>query len=124
MRGLVRAHLIFVEFEGWLTCVQGDPQSALGQYGDVLLLLQLCIARYEVGISPCPCFSLTIYSCLQLRSGVFKHGGRILDASYLTSSWAVYNLADLADTESTLVNDWVRAVFDSNSVGIDDNILR
>ncbi|KAF8605118.1 hypothetical protein BDV93DRAFT_73650 [Ceratobasidium sp. AG-I] len=101
---LVAAGLAFLEdleYAGF-----GDPQSALGQYGDVLLLLQLCIARYE------------------LRSGVFKHGGRTLDASYLTSSWAVYNLADLTDAECTLVNDWIRAVFDSNSVGIDDNILR
>jgi hypothetical protein len=55
---------------------------------------------------------------------VFKHGDRLLDASYLTSSWAVYNLVDLSDSERTLVNDWVKAAFDSNSFGIDDNILR
>ncbi|QRV91041.1 mediator complex subunit Med5 [Ceratobasidium sp. AG-Ba] len=84
----------------------GDPQSAMGQYGDVLLLVQLLIARYE------------------LRNGMFKHGERSLDASYLTSSWAVYNLVDLGDSERILVNDWVKAAFDSGSVGIDDNILR
>lgn len=60
----------------------------------------------------------------QLRNGLFKHGERLLDASYLTSSWAVYNLVDLADSERILVNDWVKAAFDSGSVGIDDNILR
>ncbi|KAH7345367.1 hypothetical protein B0J17DRAFT_38253 [Rhizoctonia solani] len=84
----------------------GDPQSALGQYGDVLLLLQLLVTRYE------------------LRSGTLKHGDRVLDASYLTSSWAVYNLSDLTESERTLINDWVKAAFDSNSFGIDDNILR
>lgn len=55
MQALVRVHL-FIKFDWGLTCIQGDPQSALGQYGDVLLLLQLCIARYEVRTSPCPCF--------------------------------------------------------------------
>ncbi|KAG8763507.1 mediator complex subunit [Ceratobasidium sp. 423] len=84
----------------------GDPQSALGQYGDVLLLLQLLVTRYELG------------------SGILKHGDRVLDASYLTSSWAVYNLSDLTEPERTLINDWVKAAFDSNSFGIDDNILR
>ncbi|KAG8696813.1 mediator complex subunit, partial [Ceratobasidium sp. 394] len=101
---LVAAGLAFLEDLEYAGV--GDPQSALGQYGDVLLLLQLLIARYE------------------LRNGIFKHGERLLDASYLTSSWAVYNLVDLPDSERMLVNDWVKAAFDSNSFGIDDNILR
>ncbi|CAE6405466.1 unnamed protein product [Rhizoctonia solani] len=84
----------------------GDPQSALGQYGDVLLLLQLLVTRYE------------------LKSGTLKHGDRVLDASYLTSSWAVYHLSDLTEPERTLINDWVKAAFDSNSFGIDDNTWR
>ncbi|KAJ1311825.1 hypothetical protein OPQ81_010286 [Rhizoctonia solani] len=84
----------------------GDPQSAFGQYGYVLLLLQLLVTRYELG------------------SGTLKHGDRVLDVSYLTSSWAVYNLSDLTEPERTLINDWVKAAFDSNSVGIDDNTLR
>ncbi|CAE6505324.1 unnamed protein product [Rhizoctonia solani] len=84
----------------------GDPQSALGQYGDVLLLLQLLVTRYE------------------LKSGTLKHGDRVLDASYLTSSWAVYHVSDLTEPERTLINDWVKAAFDSNSFGIDDNTWR
>ncbi|CAE6436951.1 unnamed protein product [Rhizoctonia solani] len=84
----------------------GDPQSALGQYGDVLLLLQLLVTRYE------------------LKSGTLKHSDRVLDASCLTSSWAVYHLSDLTEPERTLINDWVKAAFDSNSFGIDDNTLR
>ncbi|KDN44052.1 hypothetical protein RSAG8_05784, partial [Rhizoctonia solani AG-8 WAC10335] len=84
----------------------GDPQSALGQYGDVLLLLQLLVTRYE------------------LKSGTLKHGDRVLDTSCLTSSWAVYHLSDLTEPERTLINDWVKAAFDSNSFGIDDNTLR
>ncbi|CAE7147117.1 unnamed protein product [Rhizoctonia solani] len=99
----VAAGLAFLEdLEGGV----GDPQSALGQYGDVLLLLQLLVTRYE------------------LKSGTLKHGDRVLDASYLTSSWAVYNLTDLTDPERTLISDWVKAAFDSNSFGIDDNVLR
>ncbi|KAF8760746.1 Mediator complex subunit Med5 [Rhizoctonia solani] len=85
----------------------GDPQSALGQYGDVLLLLQLLVTRYEM---------------FQQKSGTLKHGDRVLDASCLTSSWAVYNLSDLTEPERTLISDWVKAAFDSNSFGIDDNI--
>ncbi|CUA74215.1 E3 ubiquitin-protein ligase HERC2 [Rhizoctonia solani] len=100
---LVAAGLAFLE--DWEGAGVGDPQSALGQYGDVLLLLQLLVTRYE------------------LKSGTLKHGDRVLDASYLTSSWAVYHLSDLNDSERTLINDWVKAVFDPNS-GIDDNILR
>ncbi|CAE6505088.1 unnamed protein product [Rhizoctonia solani] len=100
----VAAGLAFLE--DWEGAGVGDPQSALGQYGDVLLLLQLLVTRYE------------------LRSGTLKHGDRVLDASYLTSSWAVYNLLDLTEPERTLINDWVKAAFDSNSFGIDDNILR
>ncbi|CAE6473801.1 unnamed protein product [Rhizoctonia solani] len=87
----------------------GDPQSALGQYGDVLLLLQLLVTRYEM---------------FQQKSGTLKHGDRVLDASCLTSSWAVYNLSDLTEPERTLISDWVKAAFDSNSFGIDDNVLR
>ncbi|QRV76224.1 mediator complex subunit Med5 [Ceratobasidium sp. AG-Ba] len=101
---LVAAGLAFLEDFDYAGV--GDPQSAMGQYGDVLLLVQLLIARYE------------------LRNGMFKHGERSLDASYLTSSWAVYNLVDLGDSERILVNDWVKAAFDSGSVGIDDTILR
>ncbi|CAE6428258.1 unnamed protein product [Rhizoctonia solani] len=84
----------------------GDPQSALSQYGDVLLLLQLLVTRYEQ------------------RSGTLKHGDRVLDVSYLTSSWAVYNLSDLTDLERTLINDWVKAAFDPGSPGIEDNVFR
>ncbi|KAG9125906.1 mediator complex subunit [Ceratobasidium sp. 392] len=101
---LVAAGLAFLEDLEYAGV--GDPQSALDKYGDVLLLLQLLIARYE------------------LRNGTFKHGERQLDASYLTSSWAVYNVVDLPDAERMLVNDWVKAAFDSNSEGIEDNLWR
>ncbi|CAE6494955.1 unnamed protein product [Rhizoctonia solani] len=100
----VAAGLAFLE--DWEGAGVGDPQSAFGQYGDVLLLLQLLVTRYELG------------------GGTLKHGDRVLDASYLTSSWAVYNLSDLTEPERTLINDWVKAAFDSTSFGIDDNIWR
>ncbi|ELU41194.1 Med5 domain-containing protein [Rhizoctonia solani AG-1 IA] len=105
----------------------GDPQSALGQYGDVLLLLQLLVTRYEVRTQFRAYPVLQPFGSCQMfqqKSGTLKHGDRVLDASCLTSSWAVYNLSDLTEPERTLISDWVKAAFDSNSFGIDDNVLR
>lgn len=45
---LVRTRFVAHIEQANLFSISGDPQSALGQYGDVLLLLQLLIARYEV----------------------------------------------------------------------------
>ncbi|KDQ16801.1 hypothetical protein BOTBODRAFT_240711 [Botryobasidium botryosum FD-172 SS1] len=83
-----------------------DPQFALGHFGDVVLFLQRCLYRY------------------QLFSFDFHVGERHFSAEYLRSTFMVYGLDALPQEERKIVNDWLKAVFDSQSEGIDDQILR
>ncbi|GBE78206.1 hypothetical protein SCP_0110890 [Sparassis crispa] len=84
----------------------GDPQAAVSHLGDVLLFLQSTIVRFN------------------LLSAPFVLGGRALSPEFLFSAATIYRLADLKGEDLGAFNGWFKALFDINSEGIEDTILR
>ncbi|KAH8120455.1 mediator complex subunit Med5-domain-containing protein [Phellopilus nigrolimitatus] len=86
----------------------GDPQSAVGHFGNVVLFLQAALVKY------------------QLSSHTFALGERTLSTEYLLSTSIVYRMSQLQYNGEELVAmaAWPKALFDTNSEGIEDNILR
>lgn len=50
--------------------------------------------------------------------------GRILSYAFLTTTWATLPLHSLVAADRAVANSWLEAIFDSNSEGIDDELLR
>ncbi|KAH9064223.1 mediator complex subunit Med5-domain-containing protein, partial [Lactarius vividus] len=85
--------------------VVGDPQSAVGNLGDIVLFVQLATARFKI-------------------SDTLKHKNRPLDMSYLRKTDAVLNSPVLTADETRALRTWFKALFDKNSEGIEDGVLR
>ncbi|KAJ3568067.1 hypothetical protein NP233_g5948 [Leucocoprinus birnbaumii] len=84
----------------------GDPQTAVSHLGDVVLLVQYTIVRFR--LSP------TNYSLMD----------QTISASHLFSSTNVQDPGTLSADEATSFAAWFKALFDTNSEGIEDNIIR
>ncbi|THH04163.1 hypothetical protein EW145_g5729 [Phellinidium pouzarii] len=84
----------------------GDPQTAVGHLGNVVLFLQATLVKY------------------QLSSHVFMLGDRLLATDYLLSTSTVYRMSQLGGEDISAMAAWPKALFDKNSEGIEDNILR
>ncbi|KAH7915833.1 mediator complex subunit Med5-domain-containing protein [Hygrophoropsis aurantiaca] len=84
----------------------GDPQTAVSHLGDIVFFVQLMLNRFQI-------------SALEL-----KKGNKILSTHYLRSTSTIYRLDELTGQNLTAFNAWFKAIFDSNSEGIDDAILR
>ncbi|KAH8102457.1 hypothetical protein BXZ70DRAFT_986358 [Cristinia sonorae] len=83
----------------------GDPQTAVAHLGDVVLFLQYALARFH------------------LSSMVFRLKGRELKADVLYSGTVTHRI-DSRGEDAPTFNTWFKALFDSNSEGIEDTILR
>ncbi|KIJ40133.1 hypothetical protein M422DRAFT_780814 [Sphaerobolus stellatus SS14] len=84
----------------------GDPQTAVSHIGEVVLFLQSVLARFKI------------------TSSVFHINDRLLRSDVLHSSSAVYAPESLSDPDKATLDAWRKAIFDRNSEGIDDDILR
>ncbi|KAH9082083.1 hypothetical protein EDB83DRAFT_2310327 [Lactarius deliciosus] len=103
LSALVSGALVVVEeydFE-----VVGDPQSAVGNLGDIVLFVQLATARFKI-------------------PDTLKHKNRPLDMSYLRKTDAILNSPVLTADEARALRTWFKALFDKNSEGIEDGVLR
>jgi mediator of RNA polymerase II transcription subunit 5 len=98
----------------------GDPQSAVGNLGDVVLFAQLAITRFKV----IRVFSeiLGLFNTIQI-SDTLKHKNRPLDISYLRRADAIPVLS-APTAEAKAFKTWSKALFDKNSEGIEDGVLR
>ncbi|KAH8988871.1 hypothetical protein EDB92DRAFT_2089586 [Lactarius akahatsu] len=85
--------------------VVGDPQSAVGNLGDIVLFVQLATARFKI-------------------SDTLKHKNRPLDMSYLRKTDAILNSPVPTADETRALKTWFKALFDKNSEGIEDGVLR
>ncbi|TCD61756.1 mediator complex subunit [Steccherinum ochraceum] len=83
----------------------GDPQTAVAHLGDVVLFLQSALARFH------------------LSSTVFRIKDRELRTDVL-SAGSITHRIDQKGEDTLVFNAWFKALFDSNSEGIDDTILR
>ncbi|KAH7931048.1 hypothetical protein BV22DRAFT_1053726 [Leucogyrophana mollusca] len=84
----------------------GDPQTAVSHLGDIVLFVQLVLGRFQISAS------------------ALKRGDKVLPTDYLRSTATIYRLDELSGENVTAFNAWFKAIFDSNSEGIDDTILR
>ncbi|PPQ64382.1 hypothetical protein CVT26_002089 [Gymnopilus dilepis] len=84
----------------------GDPQTAVGHVGDVFLFLQYAIIRFKF-----PNRSIT-------------KGDKTFSPSYLLSPMPRNMPGERPPEEYRPVPAWFKALFDPNSEGIEDNILR
>ncbi|EJD03833.1 uncharacterized protein FOMMEDRAFT_154950 [Fomitiporia mediterranea MF3/22] len=84
----------------------GDPQTGLEYLGNVILFLQATLVKY------------------QLSSHIFTLGDRVLATDYLLSTSTVFRMSSLGLEDVNVVKAWSKALFDTNSEGIEDNILR
>ncbi|KAI5123762.1 hypothetical protein M0805_000352 [Coniferiporia weirii] len=84
----------------------GDPQTAVSHLGSVILFLQATLIKY------------------QLSSYPFMLGERAISTDYLLSTSTVYRLSQLGEEDINAMAAWPKALFDKNSEGIEDNILR
>ncbi|KAI0307798.1 hypothetical protein B0F90DRAFT_1813191 [Multifurca ochricompacta] len=83
----------------------GDPQSAVGNLGDIVLFVQLATARFKV-------------------SGILKYKSRAVDMSYLGRADAILMPPAFTGEEARAFKTWFKALFDKNSEGIEDGVLR
>ncbi|KAI0788572.1 mediator complex subunit Med5-domain-containing protein [Abortiporus biennis] len=84
----------------------GDPQTAVSHLGDIVLFLELTFARFN------------------LSSELFVLNGRKLNAALLASVAVSYPVEALESGDASAFTAWFKALFDNNSEGIDDAILR
>ncbi|KAJ7631007.1 hypothetical protein FB45DRAFT_554296 [Roridomyces roridus] len=84
----------------------GDPQTAVGHLGDVVLFVQSTLTRFH------------------LETDMFTFGGRSLSSSFLRTTATVHRLNQLLPQDRIAFNMWYKVLFDSGSEGIEDTILR
>ncbi|KAI0778549.1 mediator complex subunit Med5-domain-containing protein [Trametes elegans] len=104
MTDLVAHALAFVEDYDCETV--GDPQTAVTHLGDVVLFVEATIAR----------FNLVTHS--------FSVGERKLNPEFLRTAGLTHKVEELKPEELSAFNSWTKALFDPNSEGIEDTILR
>ncbi|KAI0348474.1 hypothetical protein BDW22DRAFT_1350685 [Trametopsis cervina] len=84
----------------------GDPQTAVSHIGNIVLFVQIAVGHYQLG------------KCK------FVLGDRTLDADMLSSATIVYRVEDLKGDDAAAFTIWHKALFDSQSEGIEDSVLR
>ncbi|XP_006454397.1 hypothetical protein AGABI2DRAFT_214397 [Agaricus bisporus var. bisporus H97] len=84
----------------------GNPQTAVSHLGNIILLVQYVIIRYQLNPTSISMMDQTI------------------SAAYLFSSAHVQDVGTLPTEEAVAFSAWFKALFDSNSEGIEDTILR
>ncbi|KAF8503938.1 mediator complex subunit Med5-domain-containing protein [Hysterangium stoloniferum] len=86
--------------------IVGDPQTAVTHIGEVVLFLQSVLARFRI------------------TSSVFRVDDRVLRSDGLRSTSVVFPYGTLSEDDRVTINAWRKAIFDHDSEGIDDEILR
>lgn len=84
----------------------GDPQTAVGHLGNVVLFVQYTLGRF------------------QLELDTYVKEGRALPVDFLRQTHEVWPVESLTPAEAASFQAWFKALFDSNSEGIEDSILR
>ena len=101
--------------------IPGDPQSAVGNLGDIVLFVQLATARFKVTDQ------LIWYpKCIQGHqiSDTLKHNNKLLDMNFLRRTDTILTPSVLTPEETRALKTWFKALFDKNSEGIEDGVLR
>lgn len=109
---VIPLHIDFIEFVSYLLAFVedfdcdsvGDPQTAVGQFGNIILFLQAVFQKYK------------------LSSYTFTLGDRKLPTDYLLSTSAVYRASQFDNYEVAIVKKWASTLFQEEN-GIGDNIL-
>ncbi|THH20641.1 hypothetical protein EW146_g766 [Bondarzewia mesenterica] len=84
----------------------GDPGTAVSHLGDVVIFLQWTMARYK------------------LSTTLRELGDKPLDPGYLRETDNVQRIEDFSGEQAAAFNSWFKALFDKNSEGIEDGVLR
>lgn len=144
MRLLV-SFLFLFHFLGHETSCAGDPQTAVSHLGDVVLFVQYSLVKFKVSEHDYAPFLLTyiplricpfsIYS-IETSSNVDCHHLSQFENHEFTKDNVTVSAESFSDVEVYLrahsrtvedvstFNTWKKALFDTNSEGIEDNILR
>jgi len=116
--------------------LQGDPQTAVSHLGDVVLFVQYALAKFKVSVF---CFTNSINSieCHHARpiAREFQKQKKFENHEFtkdgVTVSTASFSDVDVylrahgrTPEDMTTFNTWTKALFDTSSEGIEDNILR
>ncbi|KAG1761900.1 mediator complex subunit Med5-domain-containing protein [Suillus occidentalis] len=83
----------------------GDPQTAVSHLGDIVLFAEMVLAKFRIS------------------SPIIKDG-KVYRTELLRCTSRVYQLDDLSPEHKSAFATWYKAIFDSNSEGIDDALLR
>ncbi|KZT72740.1 hypothetical protein DAEQUDRAFT_743398 [Daedalea quercina L-15889] len=113
LRELLSSALAFVE--GYDCETVGDPQTAVSHLGEVVLFLQEMVARHNVCVFHAP--------SLLTRTNATT-GDRKLDIDFILPVATVYPVHELKGEAAADFQAWNKALFDKNSEGIEDSILR
>ncbi|KAH9837111.1 mediator complex subunit Med5-domain-containing protein [Rhodofomes roseus] len=104
LRELLASALAFVEDYDCETV--GDPQTAVSHLGDVVLFLQEMVARHN---------------WTRTNASIGDHK---LNVDFILPVATVYQVHELQDEAAADFQAWNKALFDKNSEGIEDSILR
>lgn len=83
----------------------GDPQTAVSHLGDIVLFAEMVLAKFRIS------------------SPIIKDG-KMYRTELLRCTSRVYQLDELSPEHKSAFATWYKAIFDSNSEGIDDALLR
>ncbi|KAG2044771.1 mediator complex subunit Med5-domain-containing protein [Suillus americanus] len=83
----------------------GDPQTAVSHLGDIVLFAEMVLAKFRIS------------------SPIIKDG-KMYRTELLRCTSRVYQLDELSPEHKSAFVTWYKAIFDSNSEGIDDALLR
>ncbi|KAG1783872.1 mediator complex subunit Med5-domain-containing protein [Suillus placidus] len=83
----------------------GDPQTAVSHLGDIVLFAEMVLAKFRIS------------------SPIIKDG-KFYRTELLRCTSRVYQLDELSPEHKSAFVTWYKAIFDSNSEGIDDALLR
>lgn len=83
----------------------GDPQTAVSHLGDIVLFAEMVLAKFRIS------------------SPIIKDG-KMYRTELLRCTSRVYQLDELSLEHKSAFATWYKAIFDSNSEGIDDALLR
>ncbi|KAI0051771.1 hypothetical protein FA95DRAFT_1534184 [Auriscalpium vulgare] len=99
------AHALVV-LEEYDTETVGDPQTAVSHLGDIVIFLQVTVTRFN------------------LSHGTLHFRDKRLDLNFLRTTHLVHRPSSLQGERRGALAVWSKALFDKNSEGIEDGILR
>ena len=104
----------------------GDPGTAVSHLGDVVIFLQWTLARYNVRhvSRPSDYPEKTLIMFKKLSTTLHILGEKTLDPGFLRVTDNVRRIEDLSSEQAAAFNSWFKALFDKNSEGIEDGVLR